>query len=116
MPKQNPTASSGGGTGRGGSVRVVPGRTATGPGLETRGNKITVQSQKAAGNKVIDDSQYRTLNKFSGESVVKPNGRGPSAKTIAKAQPVVRAADKKIPIQINSANHQPRVGGNVPKD
>ena len=109
MPKQSPSQTPGGGSG----VRVISGRTATGPGLETRGEKITIESQKAAANKVISDSQYRTLDHFSGESVVKPNGRGPSAKTIAKAQPVVRAADKKVPIKINSSNHQPRIGGHA---
>ena len=111
MPKQNPSATNGGGApvsgGRtstpagGSSVRVVPGRTATGPGIETRGNKITIESQKTAANKLIEDDRNRIMNDFA-KNPTAEQGRGPSAKTIAKAQPVVRAADKKIPIKIDS--------------
>ena len=112
MPKQNPSANNGGGAPVGkGSVRVIPGRTATGPGLETRGAKITTESQKAAANQIESNYQYRSMDSWAGGK--EAGQRGPSAKTIAKAQPVVRAADKKIPIQINSANHQPRIGGHA---
>lgn len=84
-----------------GSVQVVPGRTATGPGLETRGNKITVESQKTAANKLIEDDRNRIMNNFA-KNPTAEQGRGPSAKTIEKNQPVPRAANKKIAIKIDS--------------
>ena len=39
------------------TVRVKPKTTASGPGLETRGNKITAESQKAAAKKLIQEDR-----------------------------------------------------------
>ena len=85
----------------GSSVRVVPGRTATGPGIETRGNKITIESQRTAANKLIEDDRNRIMNDFA-KNPTAGQGRGPSVKTIEKNQPVPRAANKKNPIKIDS--------------
>ncbi len=84
------------------NVKVKPSRTASGPGLETRGNKITTASQKAAAKKLIKDDQLRTMNSPS-MNYVDSTFRGPSLKTITKNKPVARSADKKLPIKINSA-------------
>jgi len=84
------------------NVKVKPGRTASGLGLETRGNKITTASQKAAAKKLIKDDQLRTMNSPS-MNYIDSTFRGPSLKTLKRNAPVKRAADKKLPIQINSA-------------
>jgi len=84
------------------SVKVKPGRRATGPGLETRGNKITTESQKSAAKKLIKDSQNATMNSTS-MNYYDSTFRGPSLKTLKRNAPVPRAADKKTPIKINSA-------------
>ena len=83
------------------SVKVKPSRTATGPGLETRGNKITTASQKIAAKKLIKDDQNNIMNSLS-KIEYQNNFRGPSLKTIAKNKPVPRAAEKKLPVKINS--------------
>jgi hypothetical protein len=83
-------------------VRVIPRKTASGPGLETRGNKITTASQKAAAKRLIKDDQLRTMNSPS-MNYIDSTFRGPSLKTLKRNAPVKRAADKKLPIQINSA-------------
>ncbi len=88
-------------------VRVKPGRTATGPGLETRGNKITSQSQKSNANKVISNSEYKVMDYFSKGNVGKA-GRGASLKKIERNKAVVRAADKKSPIKINTDPTKPK--------
>ena len=85
------------------NVRVVKARTATGPGLETRGNKITRESQKIAAKKLIKDSQNATMNSASA-NYYDSTFRGPSLKTLKRNAPVPRAADKKTPIKINTSN------------
>jgi len=83
------------------AVKIKSGRTATGPGIETRGNKITISSQKAAAKKLIKDNQNATMNSTS-MNYYDSTFRGPSLKTLKRNAPVPRAADKKSPIKINS--------------
>lgn len=89
------------------TVRVKPKTTASGPGLETRGNKITAESQKAAAKKLIQEDRSRTINSPS-MNYIDSTFRGPSLKTINRNKPVKRAAEKKLPIKINTDPTKPK--------
>jgi hypothetical protein len=91
------------------SVRVKPRRTASGPGLETRGNKITVASQKKSALK-IENNQFEKFmeRRFDtnpgGPRAGSEGARGASAKKITRNKAIVRAADKKLPVKIESGS------------
>ena len=89
------------------NVRVRPKTTASGPGLETRGNKITAESQKVAAKKVIDNSEYKVMDYFSKGNIGKA-ARGASPKKVIRNKTVVRAAEKKLPIKINTDPTKPK--------
>ena len=82
-------------------VKVLPNKTAPKSGLENRGNKITIESQKNAAKKLIQDDRNRIMNSKSVD-YFDSTFRGPSKKTILKNKPVSIAANKKSPIKINS--------------
>ena len=93
------------------SVKKLPTRTAPKTDLSSRGNKITSASQKKAATKILDDKWEKYVDQrfdtYPGGPRADYNmankGRGATAKKIIQNKAIVKAADKKVPIKINSA-------------
>jgi hypothetical protein len=92
------------------SVKVLPRKTAPKTDLSSRGNKITLSSQKKAANKIQEDKWEKYVDQrfdtYPGGPRADFNmankGRGASPKKIVQHKAIEKAATKKQLIKINS--------------
>ena len=91
----------------GSSVKVVPSKTAPKTGLEGRGNKLTAAEQKNRAGEMRWDRQERNAERrfdtyAGGPRAGESSSGNPGKKNLRKIASLDKAADKKIPIKINS--------------